>query len=271
MTEREYKNPRTDQRPTQYLLEEFLEEVDIDKGWEAVVALHFRGTRDVLEASAHLLTSSEPRRRKLGADILGQLGVPVRTFPVESFELLADAMGSERDPTVLAAIAIAFGHLENPSAIPLLLPLIHDPDPSVREAVTVGLLGHEDRRAIDALIRLSQDESEEVRDWATFALGTQIDRDDEKVRSALLERLDDPHRDTRCEALVGLAKRKDRRVLSAIARELQSEEVGDLAIEAAELLAEPSLVGPLSELKLENPEWEELETAIDACIHGRHL
>jgi HEAT repeat protein len=269
MTEREYKNPRTDARPTQTLIEEILNDSNGEKGRDNVTILHFRGSREVLEASGRLLDNPEPKRRELGADILGQLGVPVRTFPKESFAMLADALKSETDPAVIAAIAIAFGHLENPAAIPLLLPFASHPEPDVRHGVTIGLMGHPDQLAIDALIRFTRDESDEVRDWATFALGTQLDHDDEHLRSVLIERLDDTHPDTRCEALVGLARRKDKRALGALVRELESDEVGSLAIEAAELLADPSLVNPLTMLQQEHPEWEELQVAIEACRSGK--
>jgi hypothetical protein len=65
----------------------------------------------------------------------------------------------------------------------------------------------------------------------------------------LFARVTDPDDDTRGEALVGLAKRKDLRVLEPLTQELTSAEVGLLAIEAAELLADPRLASALLELQ----------------------
>ena len=65
------------------------------------------------------------------------------------------------------------------------------------------------------------------------------------MRAALIARLDDTVDDARLEAMVGLARRGDRRVIPYIRRELQAESVYSLAIEAADLVRDASLVGDL--------------------------
>ena len=52
--------------------------------WQAVEALHYRGTREVLEAAQELCGSRQADERELGADILGQLGVPERSHAAEA-------------------------------------------------------------------------------------------------------------------------------------------------------------------------------------------
>src|SRR5215207_7796653 len=47
----------------------------------AVCALQDLGTREVLEQALVLVTSDDFRVRARGIDILGQLGIPKRTFP----------------------------------------------------------------------------------------------------------------------------------------------------------------------------------------------
>jgi HEAT repeat protein len=86
------------------------------------------------------------------------------------------------------------------------------------------------------------------------------------LREALFERLTDSDDDTRGEAMVGLANRRDRRVVPAIAKELASDCVGSLAVEAAGIIAAPELHPELIALR----EWWDvndrlLVDAIQAC------
>ncbi|OYV95779.1 MAG: hypothetical protein B7Z73_01935 [Planctomycetia bacterium 21-64-5] len=103
----------------------------------------------------------------------------------------------------------------------------------------LALTGHEEQAAIECLIRLSRDSDSDVRDWATFGLGSQCDLDTPQIRDALAARLDDTDDDTRHEAIVGLARRQDRRAIAAVGRELSSDCVSSLVLEAADLLGLP--------------------------------
>ena len=82
-------------------------------------------TSEVLETAKRLCIGAAPRERKLGADILGQLGVPDRAFPDECFHTLARMVTDETDSEVLESIGIAFGHLHDIRAVELLAPLRH--------------------------------------------------------------------------------------------------------------------------------------------------
>src|SRR5579871_1075613 len=82
------REARNDPRATHEFITMALTEPDENAAWEAVVTLHFRGTRDVFEAAWDLCASACPQERTLGANILGQLGVPKRTFPDQSVEVL---------------------------------------------------------------------------------------------------------------------------------------------------------------------------------------
>lgn len=268
------REKREDSRSTEDLIQLALTEEDDDAGWKPVVSLHYRGSAEVLEQARVLCLSFNARERELGADILGQLGVPERTFPEECFQILAGALADERDPDVLESITIAYGHLHDARAIRLLVPLKHHPDADVRLGVVHGITGHEDDLAIETLIELSGDENEDVRDWATFALGTMIRTDTSEIRDSLLARIYDSHDDVRGEALVGLARRKDERVLDALIAELTAEQVGLLAIEAAEELGDTRLGPALLTLKEEWGDEEDkhvarLNRALLSCLpHG---
>lgn len=204
------------------------EPADSHERWKHVVALHRRGDDATFQAAARLLGEPDPGRRALAADILGQLGtdvdVPVeaRPFRRRAGDLLVPRLGSEEDPEVLAAIAIAVGHLNEERAAPALHALRNHPDADLRHAVVFGLLGLDDDLAVASLIELSDDSEAEVRDWATFGLGTVLERDDDLIRSALLARIDDPDADTRAEALRGLANRGDERAIAPLLLELDS-------------------------------------------------
>jgi HEAT repeat protein len=138
---------------------------------------------------------------------------------------------------------------------------------------------YEDPRAVDALIDLSHDQDAQVRDWATFALGEQIPLDTPVVREALADRLADPDDETRHEAIMGLALRGDRRVIPIIARELASDSVHYLAVEAATAMPNPQfypLLLALRDVALRKSSgaadestvtWQiaEIDAAVEAC------
>jgi HEAT repeat protein len=172
----------------------------------------------------------------------------------------------EADPEVLHSILIALGHLGEPESIKPASCFRWHHSPDVRYGVVQALTGHEDPLAIQSLIELSKDDDARVRDWATFGLGQQVDSDTPSLREALIERLTDSDEDARGEALIGLARRGDRRLIPALIDELESESVGMLAVESAELIADPQLYSSLVALR----DWWDvnadlLEAAILAC------
>ena len=199
----EYQNRmRGDPRLVEELISVALSEPDENLAWEAVCTLQFRGTGEVLSRAKGLSQSSSPAERRLGANLLGQLGVPGRTFPKECLSILIQMLQEEKDAEVLSAILIALYHLGGDEAIEPAAQFYRHPDPRVRHGVVLALTGYEDQQAVDTLIGLSHDEDADVRDWATFGLGTQIDVDTPAIREALVERLNDVDVVTRCEAIV---------------------------------------------------------------------
>ncbi len=247
------REARNDPRPTHEFVTMALTEPDENAAWEAVVTLHFRGTREVFDAACNLCASACPQERTLGANILGQLGVPNRSFPTESVKVLLRLLEVESDEDVLDAICIALGHIHDPTAIPSLARLWTHPSAQVRYAVVYGLLGFEDQLAIKTLIEMSRDQDDLVRDWATFGLGTQIDADTPEIRAALFARVFDEDEGTRGEALVGLARRKDLRVIEPLIKELECyphAEYGSYGLEAAEEIADARLLPILTKMRL---------------------
>ncbi|MCF7962969.1 MAG: HEAT repeat domain-containing protein [Pirellula sp.] len=245
-------NPNDDQRTTAELVAVALTETDEEIAWDAVRALHWRGGLDVLEHANQLTKSNCSRERRLGADLIGQLGIPDRTNPEQCKSILRGMLTADENAEVLRAVLVAISHQNDIDAIPLVIGFSTHPDSTVRHGVVLALSihnGHEVPQAIETLIKLSNDSCEHVRDWATFGLGTQIEIDTQQIRDALADRLNDPDFDTRGEALVGLAKRNDLRAIAALKLELESDCIGCLAIEAAELIASNELYPLLVDLR----------------------
>ena len=242
-----------DSRSTAELVDFVLSTHSDELTWQAVTVLHCRGTEEVFEQAKRLSVCSSKRERRLGADILGQLGVPERTFPVECTDVLCRMLSVEEETEVLASILIALSFQNCSDSISLVARFSEHSDPAVRHAVVLALASAECPDAITSLVHLSRDVNDNVRDWATFALGTLFDSDTPQIRDALFDRIADGHDDTRGEALVGLARRKDSRVIDALKAELGSDRVGTLGVEAAEALASAELRQHL--LKLQ-PWWD---------------
>jgi HEAT repeat protein len=238
------REARDDPRSNQELIAVALSEQDEEIAWEAVTLLHRRGTHDILTAAQSLCQSPSASERELGANILGQLGVPTRSYPGESIRILLDLASNETDESVLEAVCIAFGHLHDPLAVPTLSRLRNHPNEEIRYSVAYGLTGLDDVGAIRVVIELTMDPADRVRDWATFALGSQIDSDTPEVREALFRRLNDSDGTVRGEALVGLARRRDARILERLVTEYDR-----FPIEAAEEFGATELLPTLCAAK----------------------
>jgi HEAT repeat protein len=136
---------RNEPRKTDELIPIALAEQDDDRALEALVTLHLRGTNEVLDAARHLCASECLQERTLGANILGQLGVPDRSFPAEAVKALLAPMEVKTDQGVLDAFCIALAHIHNPATVPALARLKTHPSAKVRYAVAFALAGFENR------------------------------------------------------------------------------------------------------------------------------
>lgn len=258
-----------DMQSTKELIEAALGEENEDARWEYVATLHRLGSCEVFDAARDLCESGVPLEETLGADILGQLGIPELPFKKESVLILLKVIDSENDVNVVQAATMALGRMEDSRAIEKLLELRNHANEDVRLAVTHGLLTLEDDSAVNVLIGLSSDEDEDVRNWATFGLGSMINLDTSEIRDALAERLIEADDEIRGEALVGLATRRDEPVVEPLLSELSREWVGTLAVEAAREIGDARLCKPLLKLKTWwNVDEDLLKEAIDACCES---
>lgn len=96
-----------------------------------------------------------------------------------------------------------------------------------------------------AVIALMRDDDRSNRDWATLLIA-QLDLDTAEIREALLQAAQDEDEDVRAEATLGLAQRDAAVALRFVKDGLTRGAVLIQVLEAAELLAHPSLIDDLS-------------------------
>lgn len=133
------------------------------------------------------------------------------------------------------------------------------------EASVVG--GEHAEANLAVLIRLMVDEDPVNRDWATLLLAQQ-DLDTTTVREALLKAAEDENECVRAEAILGLAQRDKTLALPFVQRELRREKATVTLFEAAELVADPSLVDDLRDFASPSDNAlvdEAVSSALAAC------
>lgn len=242
--------------------------------WDNISALRKRPSQELFAKCVELTKSNNPKIRKIGIDILAQLGLPPRPFLKETLKIYFDLFEVETAPDVLMSLLYSIGHNNDKldeAQIEKICSFIHNENSLVKEGLVSALLGIDNLTAIETLIKLSSDQLNHVRNWATFGLGTQIERNNKTIREALWERVNDKHQETKLEAIVGLAKRKDKRVNDFIRREIIGGECGILLFEAIIETQDkaflPLLKQNLRTIKNDktiNPEWEnDLKNCID--------
>lgn len=246
----------TDTRTSEELLAAHrLECEDEDSPWDALWALRKRGGSLELAMGQRLVQSEEPADREIGADLLGQLGsTRAPAYLQETVDALLSLL-SDPDEQVLESVIMSLGHCRDRRAALPVSALANHESPLIRYAVVFALcafaldgLGGE--TAVATLVTLTRDPDFDTRNWAMFGLGSTTAADSDTIRDALASGLDDPDSEIRGEALVGLARRQDSRTRDALLREWDDKSISLLSLEAAEVLADPTLSPRLNELLL---------------------
>jgi HEAT repeat protein len=236
------------------LIEEQEDAQGVSTDWEAINELRRRATHEVFTLAEGLTRSSMPVERKLGLDVLGQLGLD-RPFREETVDLLRRLLATEQHASVIAAALVAFGHLNDTRGRAYLLTHCAHPALEVRRAVAWALPNcacmddnHKirDAQVVAALIGLMVDEDDGVRDWATFGLGRQIEADTPDIREALADRMLDSHDEARAEAIAGLLLRHDDRAIEPALELLRSGTVPSGVLIALKEVGDDRLAEELS-------------------------
>jgi HEAT repeat protein len=240
---------------TKELIEKALGTKDEEQYWEYIRSLHIRGTKEVLDQATKLCESESIQSIITGADILGQIGVPERTYPNEALAALRELIKvQDQNPQILNSALVAIGHTQQPednNDLVIVRKLSAHDNEDVRLGAVMVLWGHEDPESISTLITLSHDPDPNVRDWATTGIGSIIEADSEEIRAALLDRVKSEDKkdetDTYYEALMGLAVRKDPRAIKPILENLKSEDPPSLIFEAAAEIGAREFIEPMEE------------------------
>ena len=181
--------------------------------FKRITQLHTDATRATLGLAVKACRSDDPRERRAGADVLGQLGsVDGMRFWRESFPVLVRLLRKDEEPRVVQAAVIALGHLARQ----------HRAGMSRAVGTLCALVNHRDVQVRHALAYALPNFGKGVRNWACFGLGTLVTLDTPSLREALWNRVGDRHLDTHWEAVAGLAKRHDSRVRRRVLDALRS-------------------------------------------------
>lgn len=133
------------------------------------------------------------------------------------------------------------------------------------------LFHDETGETLSRVIALTRDPDPANRDWATFLIaGTDIDTPE--VRDALAEAASDENEFVRSEAILGIAYLDRLAALPLLERELARDFVAIPTLEAAALVADPSLADLLKPFATRSdfPVIDELaQEALRACETGK--
>jgi HEAT repeat protein len=165
----------------------------------ALVALHARPTRKVVDRCVELCTSGDPYYRVVGLRVLRELRAPSTNPDVVWLPLEPMVLGLVADdqPEVVAWAVSCLGYQANsPDALAAVLGCADHPDPSIRFAVAAALphmidRAEPDHRAIATLMALGGDSDSDVRSYALMGLSDDLDSTPE-IRRLLEAHLDDP-------------------------------------------------------------------------------
>ena len=141
-----------------------------DAPWAPVRMLRQLGTREVFDIAADWCTSEDPLKRARGIDVLAQLGKtaehPKNAFPEESYAAVINVLGKETNVRPLNSAISGLGHLDDPAAIPLVVPFHGHEDRDIRFSVAFALgCFPNDPLSVETLLALMNDSDAEVRDW----------------------------------------------------------------------------------------------------------
>jgi len=265
---------------------------DSDEYWEVMTALGQKCNEATFEYSVALCHHNDPRRREIGANVLGQLWGRYKTddpsvstleavklqepLNQRSISTLLPLLQGESDSRVISSMIYALKLLkfDMDEVVQLAIrPFGRHPDANVRGAIASSLPAESDW-AIRILIRLSRDEDTDVRDWATFTIAALCDRNTRPIRDALFARVTDPDVEIRSEAYFGLAQRGDKRAIEPLLRELTDnppdhERPGSGFLTAVAEFGAPCFLPILRELErawvITETDRELVEAAIEQC------
>lgn len=206
-----------------------------DAYWDRIIELRKQYTGKVYVICQQLIASEQESDRKMGYDIIAQIGDLSFRQSKHIQQMYLDKLKIERNHALEEALLYGLSHNNNNLPLDAIDQLQHyqsNNDAILRLGLVHCLSGIDSPKAIMILLTLMQDENDEVRNWSTFGIGSQLDTDNQAIRAALWKNVTDKYQDVRYEAILGLAKRQVMEVVSVIETELQQGNIGTLLFEA---------------------------------------
>ncbi len=142
------------------LVRRHLAESDAEKANRYLDVLHSRDTQEVFDTGIQLSKKGNVRERKLGVNILSQLGHSKKAFAQRTIYYFLSLLKNEPSPIVLGAMGCGFYYLiesDDDRFVEEIVYLVNHHSVYVRLGLVHALLGHECSLAIKTLIRLSKD------------------------------------------------------------------------------------------------------------------
>jgi HEAT repeat protein len=197
----------------------------------------------------------------------------LKTLVPEMVDVFQNAEGD--DPRVRRYMALALGHVGDPSAVPALLDALVDDDPETRIYAIWALGAVGDARAIGPLLQLAHNDDPGIRKMVVYSLGA---LHAEEGRDILLAALNDDHMDVAWNAAIALAQLGDAsgrdRILQMLDREFL-ESVSEMseeqrvdamvtAMKGAVLLGDPQLRMKLQDISAQDPNLKVRQAAFES-------
>lgn len=191
-------------------------------------------------------------------------------------EMIDTFQEAERDdPRVRRYLALAFGNVGDPRAVPALLEALADDDPETRIYAIWALGSLGDERAVAPLLELAQHDDPGIRKMVVYSLGSLRA---EEARTTLHAALEDYQMDVAWNAAIALAKLGDAsgrgRILQMLDREFldsvtemteeQRAEAMMNAMKGAMLLGDPAFRESLEQISERDPNLKVRQAAFEA-------
>lgn len=217
------------------------------------------GLKKAVAGALRWADASEPAVQAAGLDVLAVSALDDKTVIPRLIRLANRVAEQAANVDVRWSAAHALSAQNDRRVLDVLLRFAQDEDGDVRWQVVYGLPALAEGRdhkdpAVTALMTALNDDDADIRSWAAYGLGARLQVDNAEVRNALASLLGDLG-GAAGEAAVGLARRKDRRVLPVLREQLSSLQAGNLWVEAAGELGDPSLLPALRALEADH--WDE--------------
>ncbi len=240
--------------------------------WSCIRILCFRGGDECFQKAAKLCYDTTPQIRRVGAEVLGEFGLPKYTHHKQCLLTLFHMLFNETNATTLGYVAnyIAHPHWqfseevkcieEMPNLLEKCRELSSHRSSIYRAAIACALQVFSNSKVIaeatDLLINMMTDHSGDVRASASDSLSCMIENsfpdfneNDEKICQTFIHNLDDINSQVRGDALLSLVNAGYHPIRDRLIHELLGGDCHRYTFLAARAIDDPSLYPVLKQIE----------------------